>query len=326
MDLKTEYLGLSLENPIIVSSCSLSKTADGVRRIADAGAGAVVLKSLFEEQMDLDTREIEQHIRPSWHTEAYDYVRNMGMQLGPREYLDLIGESKKNVSIPVIASLNCVSQRWWPEYAKKLETAGADAIELNIAFMPSHPGWDGHEIDMLHYQIVEKVKSQVSIPISVKTGPYFSSLSSLIQGLVSRGVRAMVLFNRFYQVDIDIDQMTLAPGYRFSTPEEMTLPLRWIALLSGQIECDFAATTGIHDSAGIIKLLLAGAKAVQICSVLYQKGLEQIKPMRKGIEQWMSDHDLQSIDDFRGRLSHAQTETPELWERLQYIKALVGIE
>ena len=174
--------------------------------------------------------------------------------------------------------------------------------------------------------IVEKVKSQVKIPVSVKIGPYFSSLAALIQGLVSRGAQAMVLFNRFYQADVDIEKIALAPGYRFSAPEEIALPLRWIALLSGQIECDFAATTGVHDSAGVVKLLLAGAKTVQVCSVLYQKGLEQIGPMLKGLEQWMSRHGFQSIDDFRGKLSHAQTETPELWERLQYIKALVGID
>jgi dihydroorotate dehydrogenase (fumarate) len=324
--LKTTYMGLELRNPLLVASCSLSKSVDGIRKMEDAGAGGVILKSLFEEQIDKETRDIEQYIDHTWHTEAMDYVRNMGMELGPGDYLRLLESAKKSVSIPVIASLNCVSPRWWSEYARKLQNAGADALELNIAYMPSSPGRTSDQVEQLYCQIIEYVKSEIDLPVAVKIGPYFTALSSFAEALVNRGADALVLFNRFYQVDIDVDKMALVPGYRFSAPEEITIPLRWLALLSTTVECHLSATTGVHDSAAVIKMILAGATTVQVCSTLYQKGMDQIGILLKGLESWMAKHNFGSPDDFRGRLGREQAEHPELWDRLQYIKALVGIE
>ena len=325
-NLATTYLGLGLKNPLVVASCSLSGNVDGVKKIADAGAGAVVLKSLFEEQMEAETKEVEQYITHSWHTEAYDYVRNMGMELGPNQYLKLVEQAKKAVSIPVIASLNCISTRWWSEYATKLENAGADALELNVSFMPSNPGRSSKDIEQLYFSIVENVKSRINIPVAVKIGPYFTSMSLFAQEMFRRGVDALVLFNRFYQVDIDTEKLALKHGYSLSSPEEITLPLRWIALLSDKIECDFAATTGVYDGEAAIKMLLAGAKVVQVCSTLYKNGLGQIKKMNKEIEAWMKKQNFETVDQFCGKLNHDSTEKYELLERLQYIKALVGFE
>lgn len=326
MDIKTTYMGLKLKNPIIVASCGLSKSVDSIRKLVDAGAGCIVLKSLFEEQVVAETREIEKYVGPSWHTEALDYIRNYGIQLGPREYLNLIEDAKKVVSIPLIASLNCISSNWWIEYAKKLENSGADGLELNIAFVTNNPKRDSKEVESLYYDIVERIKQQVTIPIAIKLGPYFSSLAHFTQGLVQRGVQGLVLFNRFYQVDFDIDKMELVPGSRYSSPDEISLPIRWIALLSAIMECDFSASTGIHDGAGVIKLLLAGAKTVQVCSTLYQNGLERIGQILEDLQAWMKKQNFESLDSFRGKLSRLESDQPERFDRLQYIKAIVGIE
>ena len=324
--LTTTYMDLELENPILVASCSFSKNLEGIKRISDAGAGAVVLKSLFEEQLQIETSELEQHIGTSWHTEAFDYVKNMGMQLGPKEYISLIEKAKAEVGIPLIASLNCLSPRWWAEYAKKLENAGADALELNISFLPSDPNRESSEIENLYLEAMDSVKGTVKIPIAVKLGPYFTSLARLGQNLCKKGASALVLFNRFYQVDINIDTLGFTTGKTFSAPEEMSLPLRWIALLSDRMDCDFAATTGIHDAKGVIKMLLAGARVVQLCSTLYVNGLEFINEILNDLQSWMTEHEFTSIDQFRGKLSREQGEKAELLDRLQYIKALVGVE
>ncbi len=326
VDLSTKYMGFDLRNPLVVGSSGLTNTAEGVRRCADAGAGAVVLKSLFEEQIQAETETLEQDSWILGHPEAFEYVRGIGMGLGPSQYLKLIEEAKKTVTIPIIASLNCVSPRWWTSYASQIVSAGADGLELNISLMPSHPDRSSQEIEDLHLKIFEGVKSKIDIPIAVKIGPYFTSMARMADELSRRGVSALVLFNRFYQIDIDIDTLQITKGYRFSSPDEISLPLRWIALLAGRTECDLAASTGVHDGAGAIKQLLAGASAVQVCSVLYMKGLEHIGTMVKEMIEWMEKHGFTSVDEIRGRLSQMESDRPELYERLQYIRALVGIE
>jgi dihydroorotate dehydrogenase (fumarate) len=326
VDLSTEYMGLQLRNPLIVASCSLTNTSEGVRRCADAGAGAIVLKSLFEEQIRVETEDVEKYLWASGHPEALDYVRNLGMELGPREYLNLVKEAKSVVSIPVIASLNCISPEWWADYAMQIEAAGADALELNIAVTPTDLNRTHEEIVGLYFRILEEVKKCIGIPIAVKIGPYFTSMAQMADELSKRGAAALVLFNRFYQFDINIDKLELASGYRFSSPEEMNLPLRWIALLADRVACDLAPSTGVHDGTGFIKQLLAGASAVQICSTLYLNGLEQIDRILGYTEDWMKGHDFDSVDQIRGKLSQTHSDQPELYERLQYIKALVGIE
>ncbi|MFW6137584.1 MAG: dihydroorotate dehydrogenase-like protein [Spirochaetota bacterium] len=327
MDLSSTYLGFKLKNPIIVASSSLTGDLQGVKRMADAGAGAVVLKSLFEEQIHKEyVQDMEQHITGSWHYEARDYVKKMGMELGPREYLQLIEDAKKSVDIPVIASLNCVSSPWWKDYARQIELAGADALELNISYFPFDVKKTAREVESLYYQILEKVHQTVELPIAVKVGPYFTSFANVAYELCSRGAAALVLFNRFYQFDIDPEKMKMTGGNPLSTAQEMSLTLRWIGLLTERVNCDLAATTGIHDAAGVIKQILAGAHAVQICSVLYQKKTSYISEIADGVSSWMKKKGFESLDQARGTLSYQKQEKPELYQRLQYIKALVGIE
>lgn len=326
MDLSTKYMGLHLRNPLIVASCSLVNSSEGVRRCADAGAGAIVLKSLFEEQIQAETEDLEQHSWLFGHPEAFEYVSKMGMALGPRKYLKLIEKAKSEVAIPIIASLNCISPKWWTDYAKQIAGAGADALELNISLMPSDPNRSSKDIEHLYFKIFEEVKWRIEIPIAVKIGPFFTSMARMANEFSRRGASALVLFNRFYQLDIDIEKLELSPGYRFSSPDEMNLTLRWIALLTGRVNCDLAASTGVHDGAGVIKQLLAGASTVQICSTLYLNGVEQIGRILRQMETWMKKHGFDSLDQIRGKLSQMQSDRPELYERLQYIKALVGIE
>jgi dihydroorotate dehydrogenase (fumarate) len=326
VDLSTKYMGLSLSNPLMVASCSLVSKIEGVQRCADAGVGAIVLKSLFEEQIQAETEDLEQHSWMSGHTEAFEYISKMGMALGPREYLKLIKTAKSKVSVPIIASLNCISPKWWTGYAKQIAAAGADGLELNISVMPSDPGRTGEDVEGLYFKILEGVRTEIDIPIAVKIGSHFSSIARIADALCRRGASALVLFNRFYQLDIDIDELKLTPGYRFSSPEEISVPLRWIALLSGRLKCDLAASTGVHDGAGVIKQLLAGAAVVQICSTLYVNGLEQVGRMLGQLEDWGKRHGFESLDQMRGKMSQMESDRPELYERLQYIKALVGID
>jgi len=323
-ELSTTYMGLALRNPLIVASCGLTKTADGVRRCADAGAGAVVLKSLFEEQIlaDLHGNEIDTGFL--WHPEALDYVQRMGLELGPQTYLKLIKEAKQTVSIPVIASLHCVSSGLWTDYVRKITDAGADAIELNISVMLSDPRRDSGHVEKMYMDTVENVARLTTIPVAVKIGPYFTSVARMASEIWKRGAKALVLFNRFYQFDINLDTMELAPGHSLSSPQEIALPLRWISLLSGKVKCDFAASTGVHDADGAAKLILVGATTVQLCSTLYKNGLARIGTIRTDLERLMDKHGFKSIDQMRGKLSQARSDKPELYERLQYIKALVG--
>jgi len=326
-DLSTQYMGLKLKNPLIVASCSLTKDADGIKRMADNGAGAVVVKSLFEEQVQKDVEEdLEQQVGPTWHAEAYDYVNRMGMEFGPDVKLKTIEEAKKSVDIPVIASLNCVTTKWWKDYAKQLESAGADGIELNISYLSSDVNMKGSDVEDLYFRILERVKSKVDIPVSIKLGPFFSSFAEFAYNLCSRGASALVFFNRFYQFDINVEKAVVKAGNPLSDPSETSLPLRWVALLANRVAGDIASSTGIHTAEQVIKHIYAGANAVQVCSVLYEKGVEQLQQIVKGIEDWMKARKVKSIDSIRGKLSLDESDKPELYSRLQYIKALVGIE
>lgn len=318
------YLGLELTSPVILASSGLSASVDGVRRAEEAGAGAVVLKSLFEEQITADASPDEEEVDYSIHPEAEQYIREMGMHLGPNEHLRLIAVAKENVSIPVIASVNCITPRWWGDYGKQIATTGADALELNIALMPRERS-DPRHVESAYCRIIEQVRAHVDLPLAVKIGPYFTNLPSFASRLRDAGADALVLFNRFYQLDINTDAMELAPGYRFSTPAELHTPLRWTSILSGELGCDLAASTGIHTGTDVVKMLLAGATAVQVCSAVYQHGYERISEMNTDLIGWMKAHGFARIADFRGRLNQASSDAPEAHERLQYIKALTGV-
>ncbi len=325
-NLTTNYIGLKLSNPVIVGSCSLTGSLKGIQRCADAGAGAVVLKSLFEEQIVSELQDIATESWHYGHPEASEYLEKMGMALGPREYLKLIESAKKAVSIPVIASLNCVSSEHWTDYAKQIAAAGADALELNISIMPSNPEATSQQIEDTYLSIFKEVRSLLKIPIAVKLGPYFTSIARMANELSKRGADALVLFNRFYQLDIDAERIRLVPGNRLSSPNEMSIPLRWIALLAGKVGCQLAASTGIHDGIGAVKQILAGAAAVQVCSALYIKGVEHVQTIVGEIDDWMKKHEYRIMEDIRGRFSQMESPKPEQYERLQYIKALTGIE
>ncbi len=321
-NISTVYMGIELKNPLIVASCDLTSNIEQIKKCEAAGAGAAVLKSLFEEQIETETEEL---IDESWlpdHTEAFEYVRGMSMANGPSTYLNLIREAKKETSIPIIASLNCISPKWWIDYAKQLELSGADALELNISVLPSNSERNSEEIEKIYIDILEGVLGEINLPVAVKIGPFFTSTAKILNDLSKKGVSGLVLFNRFYQFDIDIKNLRAIGGNPLSSPNEISNSLRWIALLSDRIPCDFAATTGIYSGKDVIKQILAGAKAVEICSTLYKNGLDHINNMLEEIKNWMSEYDYENIEDFRGKLSKKEEDKTELYDRLQYIKAL----
>ena len=326
MNLKTRYLGLELDNPIVVSSCGLSKNIEGVKNIEKAGAGAVVLKSMFEEQIQAETNEAGKYVSVDSHTEAYDYLRNYSNEYSVTAYLDLVEKASQEVNIPIIASLNCVSPEGWTDYAKKLEESGADALELNIGFMNNDINKNSQEVEALYFDIVKAVLKKINLPVSVKIGPYFSSLAYFTSRLVTLGVEGLVLFNRFYRTDFDIDNFKYTSGSPFSKPEEISLPLHWIAALSSFIHCDFSGSTGVHDGKGVVKMLLAGAQTVQVCSTLYKNNLDTIGEMKNMLSQWMKKNNFEDIDSFRGKMSRKESGQAEELDRVQYIKALTGIE
>ena len=318
------YLGLDLRSPVILSSSGLTNNVAGIRRAADAGAGAVVVKSLFEEQIEADSGTSIEEVDYSSHPEAEQYVRQMSKHLGPNDYLRLLDEAKRTVDIPVIASVNCVTPRWWGDYGTQIATTGADALELNIAIMPGSDAPPA-DIESSYCRIVERVRTQVRLPLAVKIGPYFTSIPRFAAQLRNAGADALVLFNRFYQLDIDIDALALSPGYQFSASQEMHVPLRWISILAGEIACDLVGSTGIHTGADVVKMLLAGASAVQVCTAVYRDGYDRITAMNADLSAWMDSHQIQTVEEFRGRLSRIGSHIPEAYERLQYIKALTGL-
>jgi dihydroorotate dehydrogenase (fumarate) len=324
-DLSVKYLGLQLKNPVIVGSCGLTHSVDKIRELADNNAAAVVLKSLFEEQI---LAELSSNLE-SYYTdypEAADYVRAYTRGNAVQEYISLISDAKKAVDIPIIASINCVSGDEWVSFAKSVEQAGADALELNISLLPSNPRMTSQENENLYFSIVDKVSSMVSIPIALKMSKYSSSLANLITRLSWKDrVGGFVLFNRFSNPDVDIDNLRVKSAEIFTTPAENADTLRWMALLSGVMDKDLVASTGIHDSTGLVKQLLVGASAVQVVSALYKNGPAQIGAMLDGLNRWMEEKSFSSIADFKGKLSYEQAENPAAFERIQFMKYYGGI-
>ncbi len=326
-DLSTTYMGLNLRNPLIIGSSGLTNSLTNIQEIEKQGAGAVVLKSLFEEQIKFEIRKVFSHDNvQSSSTEAEDYIRNYARAHTLNEYTNLIQEAKKTTSIPIIASVNCVSASEWPSFATNIQEAGADGLELNIFVLPSDINSDSKKIEQIYFDIVETVKSKVSIPISLKLSHHFSGLGEMIKKLSWTEVKGIVLFNRFFNPDIDTESFMLKPGNIYSTPDEITNSLRWIAILSDRVQCDLCASTGIHDSTGLIKQLLAGAKAGQICSVLYKNGLDEIEKIVSELQSWMEQKNFSKIDDFRGKMSYKKSENPSAYYRVQFMKHFAGIE
>ena len=317
-DLTTRYMGLNLQNPIIVGSSGLTSSVRNIAMLEENGAAAIVLKSLFEEQIliEIDAMRSE----PGIHSEELDYIRNYTRQHNLDEYLNLLSAAKKEVSIPIIPSINCSTAGEWTTFARNLEDAGADGIELNLFIMPGNIRQTGEEIEKTYLDIVQSVQQQISVPLAVKIGSYFTGMANMISSLSASGVNAVVLFNRFHQPDIDLNTLTLTSGDILSQPGENRLPLRWVGMLSGQINCDMAATTGIHDGPAVLKNVLAGAKAVQIVSTVYKNGPEVIGDILRQIEAWMQKRNIKTLAELIGRLSLSIIEDPVLYERAQFMR------
>jgi len=325
VDLSTQYLGMKLKNPVIAGSSGLTNSAKSIQDLEESGAGAVVLKSIFEEEIAFEYDDIlKEASEEGVNLDQFDYYdfHIKGEKLD--KYTSLIEDSKKAVSIPVIASINCVYSHEWTSFAKQLQTAGADALELNMFFLPSEFGRTTEEKEKAYFQIIEKVQKEVSIPIALKISYYFSNLGPMIQKLSETGIAGLVLFNRFYSPDFDIDKMEVVSSNVFSSPSDLPISLRWIAIMAERVSCDLAASTGVHDGTALIKQILAGANAVQVASTLYKNGKGQIAEMLATLEAWMDQKGYSSLSDFRGKMSQAKSSNPAAYERVQFMKYFGG--
>jgi len=322
--LSTKYLGLTLKSPLIVSSSRLTSTIGQLKEAEDSGAGAVVLKSLFEEQINYYVHSVSSS---SDYPEADDYLSNYIHANSVDNYLDLIRKAKGNLGIPVIPSINCYTSRGWTGFAKNIEEAGADAIEINVFFMPVDRKKSSAESEKLYFELIESLKKSVKIPVALKIGYRFSNILYMIDQFYNRGIEGVVMFNRFYEPDVDINRMEIIPASIFSQENERRYVLRWIGMASAQdIRIDISASTGVHSGQDAIKYLLAGAHTVQVCSVLYNKGIDYLKTMNRQISEWMNIKEFKGIGDFRGKLNYANYEKPGVFERTQFMKYFSSFE
>jgi dihydroorotate dehydrogenase (fumarate) len=325
IDTKTQYLGLELKNPLMAASSALSKNTSLVKRMEDAGVSAVVMYSLFEEQITHDSLAFNYYMERGTDRfpESLDYFPNLDKyNVGPDQYLEKIRKNKEAVDIPVIGSLNGVSNTGWVEYAKKMEQAGADALELNTYYIPTNPDIEACQMEDNTFELVKAVCDNVAIPVSVKLSPYYTALPNFINLLIEAGADGVVLFNRFIQPDLDIENMEIDPALDLSTSSELLLPLRWMALLHGRIEADLALTTGVHTGADLVKAVLAGANVAQVASEFVANGVERAEDMLAEMENWMMAYEYESVEKMRGSMSQKNVENPAAFERANYMKAL----
>ena len=325
VDLSTQYLGMKLKNPVIAGSSGLTNSVESIQDLEQSGAGAVVLKSIFEEEIAYEYEDIVQEASAEGvNLDQFDYYdfHIKGEKLD--KYTTLIEDSRKSVSIPVIASINCVYSHEWTAFAKQLQTAGADALELNMFFLPSEFGRTSEDKEKAYFQIIEKVQKEITIPISLKISYYFSNLGPMIQKLSQTGIAGLVLFNRFYSPDFDIDKLEVVSSNVFSAPSDLPISLRWISIMAERVSCDLAASTGVHDGRALIKQILAGANVVQVASTLYKNGKGRIGEMLKTLEEWMDNKGFNSLADFRGKMSQAKSSNPAAYERVQFMKYFGG--
>jgi dihydroorotate dehydrogenase (fumarate) len=323
-DLSTTYLGLRLGSPLVLASSTLSGRVEALQQAEQHGAGAVVLRSLFEEQIEAVNTALEEAQAQASESspEATSYFPRVSA--GPREYLDFVRRAKRAVRIPVIASLNCSAPGSWSEYAPRIEEAGADALEVNVFAVQADPAVGAADVERQYDEIVAAVRASVKIPVAVKLAPYFTALASSLQRFEAAGVDGFVLFNRFLQPDIALDKLAMRNDVSLSQPGDMLLPLRWIALLHGRVRADLAASSGVHDWQGVAKLILAGATVVQLASVLVKNGVEHLAVLRDGLEQWMDRRGYSTCDDFRGTMSARRSGEPGAFARAQYVGMLTG--
>lgn len=324
-NLETRYMGLKLKNPIVVASSGLTNSVERIKDLELAGAGAVVLKSVFEEQINNEVSQLINRDPKSQYPEDEDYIWNYARNNSITRHLNLLTEAKKETEIPIIASINCTSASEWTVFAKDFENAGADALELNLFFVPTDRFQTSEKIEQHYLNIVSEVKKKVSIPVSVKMGYYYTNLLAMASQFVESGADALVLFNRFYEPDINLDKLELNASDIFSSPEDIRRSMRWISLISSQIpKIEIAASTGIHDGEAMIKQLLAGAQVTQVCSTVYINGSQVIAGMLSELKSFMGKWNFKTIDDFRGKLSYRNISNPMIYERAQFMKYFEG--
>ncbi|MFP4472618.1 MAG: dihydroorotate dehydrogenase-like protein [Candidatus Omnitrophota bacterium] len=325
MDLSTQYMGLALKNPLVVSSAPLTKEPDNFKKLEDAGVGAITCHSIFEEQLTQESLELNQALQQGTEqfAEALNYFPEQeDYKVGPEEYLKMISDAKSAVDVPIIASLNGHTMGGWVDYAKKIEEAGADGLELNVYFLPTKTDTTPDEVENNYEAIVHAVKKSVSIPVAVKLSPYFSAMANFAKCIDQAGADALVMFNRFYQPDLDLDKLEVVPNVVLSTSNELRLPLRWIAILYKHVEASMAATSGIHSGEDIVKVIMAGADAAMSCSALLKNGIGHAQTMVDQLSGWMEAHEYESVQQMKGILSQQKCEHPESFERANYMKAL----
>lgn len=328
MDLTTHYLGMSLRSPLVPSASPLSESLDNIRRLEDVGAAAIVLHSLFEEQLRLERYELHHHLTQG--TESYPealtfFPEPEQFHLGPEEYLNHVCKAKEAVGIPIIASLNGTSVGGWTEYARKIQEAGADAVELNVYYIPAEVNVTAAEVEQTYVDILTAVKSAITIPVALKLGPFFSNFANVAMRLDAVGADALVLFNRFYQPDIDLESLEVRPRVLLSTPQAMRLPLRWIAMLYGRIKADLAATSGIHTAEDVLKMLMVGARITMLTSVLLRYGIDRVFVIEREMREWMERHEYESVEQMQGSMSQKNCADPSAFERAQYMRALQSV-
>ncbi len=325
MDLSTTYLGMKLRTPLVPSASPLSEDIDNIKRMEDAGAAAVVLYSLFEEEITHETYELHHYLTQGTesYAESLTYFPEPDNVVSQADaYLEHVRRAKEAVDIPIIASLNAHSDGGWTEYARFMQEAGADALELNIYWMATDPDLDGRAVEQVYVDIVENVCSAVTLPVAVKLGPFFSNTANMAKRLVAAGARGLVLFNRFYQPDIDLETLEVVPRVLLSTPMALRLPMRWIAILYDRVQADLAATRGIHKAEDALKMLMVGAKVTMLCSVLLKHGIDEIRKIEAGMVRWMEDHEYESVQQMQGSMSQKNCPDPSAYERAQYMRAL----
>jgi dihydroorotate dehydrogenase (fumarate) len=325
MDLSTTYLGLKLKNPIVPSASPLSHTVDGMKRLEDAGSAAIVMYSLFEEQIAHEAAELDHYLNYGKESfaEALTYFPEAReYNVGPDEYVELVRKAKEALGIPVIASLNGISTGGWIGYAKRMADAGADALELNVYYIPTDPEVTSTDVEDRYLEVLHAVKRTVAIPVAMKLSPFFSSLSHMAKRLGTAGADGLVLFNRFYQPDIDLEELEVRPNVKLSSSNSMRVPLRWIAILYGRSKMSLAATSGIHTAEDVIKMVMAGADVTMMCSALLKNGPGYVAQVLSDLNQWMLEHEYISIQQMKGSMSQKAVADPAAFERANYVKAL----
>ena len=329
VDLSTTYLGLPLKNPVVASASPISKKLSGIRSLEDAGASAVVMYSLFEEQIIHDSLALDHFLNRGTesYAESLTYFPDLGnYNVGPDEYLTLIQKAKDTVNIPIIASLNGVSTGGWIDTAKKIEQAGADALELNVYYIPADVSLSSQDLEQAYIDLVKDVRAQINIPLAVKLSPFFTALPNLSSRLVSAGANGLVLFNRFIQPDLDIETLEVTPNLLLSNSNELRLPLRWTAILYGRVQADLAVTSGIHTAQDVLKSMMAGANVTMLASALLKNGTRHVGEILNDMQMWMETFEYQSVQQMRGSMSQRAVAEPAAFERANYMKALQSFD